>query len=166
MNRELNRDLVDACAIARDLAREFGRSPDGVLFQIRDRAVVCDLARRLAGYLALARDFDRPRTRELVRARNLARALARALSRGYDGELDRARTRADHIVAVLEERRRPLQDSAAAEAVRRVTPARAAVRLADRAVRALPVDSRCRYREEFGSELYELAAAGASWWDS
>lgn len=36
--------------------------------------------------------------------------------------------------------------------------------LARGVVRVLPPDSRSRYGNEFASELYELAAAKASWW--
>lgn len=43
-------------------------------------------------------------------------------------------------------------------------PARGAGRIAQTAVRVLPALDRARYSDEFRSELYELAAAGTSWW--
>ncbi|MCU7726253.1 hypothetical protein ODJ79_21200 [Actinoplanes sp. KI2] len=50
------------------------------------------------------------------------------------------------------------------EGPRPATPAAVAAWLAHKAVRVLPAASRDRYHDEFGSELYELAAAGASRW--
>jgi hypothetical protein len=47
---------------------------------------------------------------------------------------------------------------------RSVAPAAVAARVARGAVRVLPAAFRDRYNAEVGSELYELAAAGASPW--
>ncbi|BCJ51856.1 hypothetical protein Asp14428_33310 [Actinoplanes sp. NBRC 14428] len=46
----------------------------------------------------------------------------------------------------------------------REQPVGVALRLADRTARILPPLSQARYEEEFRSELFELAAAGATWW--
>ncbi len=43
-------------------------------------------------------------------------------------------------------------------------PVRAAGRIAGLAARVLPASHRVRYRDEYRSELHDIAAAGASWW--
>jgi hypothetical protein len=77
-------------------------------------------------------------------------------------------------VVAVEEDHRPVdaRDAAPLEAkppwpvaANAAVPVAVAVRLANGAVRVLPAGCRCRYDAEFGSELYELAAAGASRWE-
>ena len=144
----------------------------------------------LARYRRMAAEMDRC----LARARRIARfadadpiiAQVTALSRQRAGRLvhdlgERAggHARGRDLTGLLEQSRglsRSLKDLsllaettvdtivAESRAAHRVAPAAFAGRLARGAVRVLPIMSRARYRDEFESELYELAAAKASRW--
>jgi hypothetical protein len=120
-------------AHAHDLARIHARTPDLSIHLARAR----DLA------LAVAADADADLANE--RARDLARALKRACKTAE---------------AKIAQRASPALPRPAAS--RRQAPSAGAVRLVRGAVRVLPPEHRCRYREEFDSELHELTTAGAS----
>ncbi|GGN35331.1 hypothetical protein FHR83_006159 [Actinoplanes campanulatus] len=180
--------VVLALFKARDLTLSLDRARDLTLDLDLDLDLdpARDLASGLYRVLVLARVRARVRDRDLVRAHDLIHAhdIARDVARALD--LDRARNRAgararachldldrlwDLIEAIDAARCTakalvadlaacvPAGQEAASGPVR---PARMAARLTRGAARVLPAGARSRYADEFASELYELAAAGAS----
>jgi len=178
---DLDLDLVRARDLAHDLTRSLTRSfdlepdPDvrcariGTLDLNRARASALGLDRALDGDLNLLFAHDLAYVRDLVRdlARDLGRARDRARARdiGLDIDLDPDIDRAVRLAGVLEslpERARRLGRVDALDgqqdAGRRVVPS--AGRLLAAAARLLPAGDRGRYREEFSSELWDLAQVG------
>jgi hypothetical protein len=154
LDRDLDRVGALACALIRDLDRARNRAANHDHYYMRDR----DLDRAVA----------------LDRALDRVRALDRTLDRTLDRDLDRDRARICALVRDLDpdfgstvgglyDVCRRLVWTLGAGAPHRTVPAALAARLAHSAVRVLPAGSRSRYDDEFGSELSELAAAGASW---
>lgn len=170
------RELASELASARDLAFALARDRDhgSALARARDRNREYELARALARELdhantlavelRRARGLDPARVREvsftLARAHARARALdlprirvldrARALVRDLDRHLDRASTLVGDLAHSLacDSERTPRE------------PMLLAGRLLAVAAWMLPAGDRHRYREEFWSELAEIASAG------
>lgn len=132
-------DLTDARwrsrSRARDLARDLNRA--------RNRAAALARARALGR--GLAHDLARDLVRALASAFGAAAALARALN------LSRAHGRASTDARA---------NGSGQPGARQV--ASSAASLLTTAARLLPAVHRCRYAEEYRSELWELAQAGAS----
>jgi hypothetical protein len=92
------------------------------------------------------------RVSTLADAQDLAHALAARLQR------------ACKVTGLILEQLEPIEQSRKTVAGAAVAPARSARRLAGFAVQVLPAGHQTRYGEEFGAELYDLAAAGSSRW--
>jgi hypothetical protein len=178
---------------ASDLAKNLARLRDASRVSASDldlaRGIVLDLESAIDSDLEatrrLLRGLDLDRVRVRARARDVIPVLERALvrARGLVLELERflildfvravavaeelaedlatARAPASRLVAVIEMGARRPQGSGVAKVV---APLAMAARIVHSAVRVLPAGSQARYDAEFGSELYELAAARASWW--
>ncbi|WP_207400549.1 hypothetical protein [Actinomadura roseirufa] len=148
----LAHDLAGLGGVARVLARVRGLARD--LTEALNRALDCAFD--------LTRDFDRDRDRGLagILTRTLARALG--LARGCHEELISAVGCARRLMARPQARSLPRPASASRPREQAgVVVTGAAARTAAWAVRVLPAADRPRYSDEFRSELWELAAAGA-----
>lgn len=187
-------DLVACLAQVADLAYRVGIDLDihldfagtiasgiaGGLDIVRDMSV----ARIRAHVGGITRDLDivRPFVRDLARdfdhnpdrgdARVFARVHVRILARELDRVLDRAQTTAAALIISLDREgvgraggmvQTVSRDAAVGQVRRRQS--RGAQRLTGLTVRCLPSQYRARYREEYGSELYELACVShrAQW---
>jgi hypothetical protein len=184
-----DRHLIDDLRRDIDLARELAYylvSDIDPLHELgpdiaRARELARSCARNLDREIVRARNFDRHMVsaRNLASARNLGRVRELASIRGLLKAHSPARTRAGQLDVVLRSAVRkadllyrtwkgcgPQNPAVSSTAPERppVRPRRVAIRVADIAAKALPVAYRGRYRDEYQSELYELAAAGASWW--
>jgi hypothetical protein len=167
------RDLALDLEAARDHART--NAPDHALDRDLDR----DLDRALDRALGLAHTLDRDRDRglylELDHALEYVLAVVLAIDSDpdYSRNLERIRAGARDLAQDLHLIRRLIRVQAteyqesiprSAESpepvrVRRVTAS--AVRLAGAAARLLPAGERARFGEEYRSELWDLAQAGA-----
>jgi hypothetical protein len=141
--------LADELAHAHDLAREIARANAfaGGSVTIHNHAV------RLADELAQARDLARTHdlAHDLTPTHDLARAVADAGDKANK----------------LREKLCPLElvtPDSSAPARCQITVVPVAGRIAHVAARILPPADRARYCDEYRSELYELAAAGAWRW--
>jgi len=123
--------------------------------RLRQAGTILGITEHLDHLDGLDRDIERVRLEGEVQATGIA-APAVVLEATQDA-IDNERIRQYFEAAVKRGRRLSLSAPAAA-------PAPAAVRLTDTVVRFLPSAHRARYGEEFRSELFELAAAGASIW--
>jgi hypothetical protein len=170
---------------ARDFVRYLASSPDLDLVRIRVRDLEHDLghARDMLHdphdprsvfneNPDLDRDFARDLAIGFVSEIHLASEIVGHLARCYEiardrGEtqaelvstLDRARDWVRDLALVAEERRELERDEARQGEARRI--ASSATGLLAVAARLLPVADRARYAEEYGTELWELAQAGA-----
>ncbi|HEX6074136.1 MAG TPA: hypothetical protein VFZ32_02605 [Micromonosporaceae bacterium] len=159
-------ELGPDIARARELARSCARNLDREIVRARnfDRHIVS--ARNLASARNLGRVHARA-ARDLASIRDLLKA--HSLARTRAGQLDvvlRSAVRKADLLYRTWKGRGPQNPAVSSTAPERppVRPRRVAIRAADIAAKALPVAHRARYRDEYQSELYELAAAGASWW--
>jgi hypothetical protein len=157
--RNQARNLARHLALARDLAEALDLDPERALVLAR----VLARTRSRDGAQAHAHVLARARLRMPHLAPYLAHArdLALALTSGPDPTLDRARTLA-RALRTASRNVGVAQGGSGTVGSRNVAPATGAVRLIRGAVRVLPAEHRDRYRDEFDSELYELAAAGAA----
>ena len=165
-DRDRDRDRTPS-ALARDLVLALDHARFIALDRPRARARALDRAHARA--LDLVGTLDLGRARAL--ARNLAFARARALDRDHapvlhvrdrgralDRALDHAHGCAVALVSALDHDRTFGRSRARREAGR---VAYSAARLLVGAARLLPAADRARYAEEYRSELWELARAGA-----
>ncbi len=152
-------DLAPASGLAQALARDRARAHDldRDLTRARGYDLLRDLARPVALAQALSHDLDlahdRDRARALARDLGRARDRTRAIARDLNHACARARDRAD-LAALRDDKTlhgRP--------AVHVTVPAG---RLVAAATRLLPAADQARFGEEYRSELWELAAAGAA----
>ena len=147
--QEIAREIADAQEIAREIARAERAAREIAISIAREIADAQEIARHLADAREIAPALDRIVTfalalaRELADARELAHVLGRAcdLTRELDGFLA------------------GVGITASSSGQLRV-PMRLAGRLTAIAAGLLPGAERARYREEFGSELAEIARAG------
>lgn len=176
LDRALN--LVDDLAVGLIRALNVVRELDVALDLDLDHALGLnhDLGRRLAVIRGIAHALVRELERVLDRDRegdqylDCATDHARAVADAFDA----ATGAASRLTAALQDNSSPVAMGAApstepvavsvtAGLARSKEPAAVAIRLVRGVVRVLPASSRGRYHEEFGSELHDLAAAGASW---
>jgi hypothetical protein len=170
LSRDLDRDR--AHRIARNLTVALARAQAEVIASplVRDFDLVRNLADDLAGVLVsdpadisvddLGLPLIRSRSRDLVRDLTLALAFPRARVRGRARDLVCALASANKSAKILDAVA-SCGPTATGEQRKTVRVAPAAGRLLGAAARLLPAASRARYIGEFGSELWELAAAGA-----
>jgi hypothetical protein len=126
-------------------ALDCARTIDCALAQAVDLDVDVDLT------FAFAKTLDRTHT--------LVMHLDSALAADADGDLDSTVT---EVVSALEALSRVAPAPTKAHGETQVKTVRLAGRLVQFATRALPPQHRARYRDEYRSELFELAAAGTS----
>lgn len=143
--------LADDVALARDIASQL------VLVLVRGRGENLSLPlHRLSGVQVIPILIERARE-------NFAFETAGLRAVHIDNvrlDLGKAQAELARLTEVL-----PLVTGATpAKRTRAPDPAAGAVKLARGTVKALPAANRSRYHDEFTSELYELAAAGASRW--
>jgi hypothetical protein len=152
--RALHRDLDDARAFARAFARDLDGAHDQLLERIKGGALNLEitinnaLARRGAGAPALARDLNII----LAEARPYGE-LVPVLVRRRVGALDLAGALDAALGLDTSDRSRAHWEAG------QVAPS--AARLLACAARLLPAADRARHAEEYRSELWELAQAGA-----
>lgn len=137
-------DLTTASDLARDLVTAFENVINLDLNHAAASANALGIADDLGRALYIADTIDVPRTRDLAAAISIARNLAYQLAGFCHGRQTAQQVSADH----------PQADRLA-----RVAPS--AGWLLATAARLLPAPDRARYREEYHSELHDLASAGA-----
>jgi hypothetical protein len=162
LDRDLNLDIATARGILADLDRALSRdlalaSASGLDHTLgRDLDLDLALGRDLELALALASDLDIASTRAPTFDRDLASARTRARSLAYELQLLRDR------VAELERTQWTVPPGPRSAKPAQTRPvALSARRLAVAAAWLLPAGDRARYGEEYRSELWDLAHAGA-----
>jgi hypothetical protein len=152
LDRDLNLDIATACGLLADLDHALSRDPALASASGLDRALSrdLDLALALADGLDLATTRAPTFDRDLVSARTRARSLARELELLRDQV---AQGDGTHWTAPPRRRPgKPIQVRPVAVSARRLAVAAAWL---------LPAGDRARYGEEYRSELWDLAHAGA-----
>lgn len=160
------RRLTHAPNLANHLVGDLERAEAGTLGRERSQGLGWDLPRACMLADALARDLCHAPAgvcaRDLVHARALAQDLARAYAFSVSLDLGRDLARARTLARDLDHALRGWSDSQDADTRHRAGgPASPAGRLLTALACLLPATDRERYREEYRSELWEIAADGA-----